>query len=237
MQMSCDQDTHRQPALDSIDTAYDHFKSLQTNCSEHYETLRKYARQCCSVTELGSGDMIATWPLLRGLSESESSRTATSQSKWMTCVDIKPSSPTFETLAGIARASAGIKLSFIQGDSLKLKIRETDMMLIDTLHCYAQLKKELVKHAPNVKRYIAILNTDVYGETSELVREFYHYDIDSVCERLKCSHSDACAGVKRAIQEFVSPDPDAASSSAPWMISETRDNNNGLVILERRRQQ
>jgi hypothetical protein len=206
----------------TIQEVYDHYANTPSNCNEHFETLRKYASKCKSVIELGCSDMITTWAMAKGLSDGTGSASAT----WLTCVDIRAAPQNFDKAAAIAKSSGNVKMKFIQGDALKIKLPHTDMLLIDTFHSYPQLKKELEKHSSIVNKYIAILNTEVDADTSELVRMFFCYNIDEVCDHLKCTHEEVCKGLKPAIDEFL-------ENQTTWVKVEQHTNNNGLVILER----
>lgn len=210
------------PRIDTLDAGYAHLSATATNCNEHFETLREYAARCKSATELGCSEMLTCWALAKGLSQNGGTGAS------LTCVDAKPAPAGFDNVASLVQSSGGVKMKFVQGDCLKLKLPQTDMLLIDTFHTYPQLKKELERHSGNVGRYIAILNTEVDGQTSELVRLFYMYDIDETCARLGgCSHKDICKGLMPAIREFVQ------DSKGAWGIARQFANNNGLVILER----
>ena len=56
---------------------------------------------------------------------------------------------------------------YIEANVLETEIDETDLLFIDTWHCYDQLYAELTKHAPKVKKYIAFHDTQTYGTRSE----------------------------------------------------------------------
>ena len=118
-------------------------------------------------------------------------------------------------------------MKFVRGNSLDLKLRKTDMLLIDTFHACPQLQRELLRHEASVDKFIAILNTSVDGELSELVRMFYHYDIDKVCAQLNTTHKEVCKGLRPAIDAFLQ------AQRGVWEIAEDHANNNGLVVLSR----
>jgi hypothetical protein len=210
-------------SISSIDTGYTHFSTTPGNMHEHFPLLSQYTEQCSHVTELGSGELTSCWALLHGLKRSK-----VSAKKELVCVDIKPAHESFDKVSAIS-SEGGVKMKFIRGNSLDVKMRKTDMLLIDTFHAYPQLKKELAKHEGVVDKYIAILNTAVDGEMSELVRMFYYYDIDAVCADLRCTHKEVCLGLRPAIDEFL------LGSAGEWEIAEDLANNNGLIILKRKK--
>ncbi len=95
-------------------------------------------------------------------------------------------------------------------DVLETEIDETDLLFIDTWHCYDQLYAELTKHAPKVKKYIAFHDTQTYGTRSE---EFMG--------RVGSN------GLLPAIIHYMIDNPDV------WRFKTHRTNNNGLTVIER----
>jgi hypothetical protein len=207
--------------IDSIDSGYNAFLDKPSNVNEHFPALKIYAQQCAKVAQFGCSDMLSCWPLLHGMSKSGES----SGERKLVCFDKGGEPEGFQNLKKMSRI-AGVKLYFIQQDTLKLDLQPVDMLLIDTFHTYVQLKRELERHHDNVQKYIAILNTSIDDETSELVRMFYFYDIDAICKDLSCSHADVCKGLAPAINEFIAEHP-------TWKIHKSFANNNGLVVLQR----
>jgi hypothetical protein len=208
-------------SISSIETGYTHFCTTPGNMHEHIPVLSRYAARCSHATDLGSGELTSCWALLHGLKHS-----ASSNKKELVCVDTKLVHDSFDRVASIA-SQDGVKMSYIKGNSLEIKLKKTDMLLIDTFHAYPQLKKELARHESNVDKYIAILNTTVDGEMSELVRMFYYYDIDAICTDLRCTHKEVCMGLRPAIDEFL--------QNGRWIMVEDLSNNNGLIVLERKK--
>jgi hypothetical protein len=207
--------------IDSLGKAYDHFRDTASSVNEHFETIRKYASRCKHITELGCSDMITCWPLAKGLTDNGANVCS------LTCVDLKPAPDAFENVSSLIKR-AGVKVKFVQGDSLKLRLQPVDLLYIDTFHCYPQLKRELEKHHGSVSKYIIVPNVKVDGQQSEVVRLFFAHDIDEACARLgNVSHEDICRGLMPAIEEFVGAHKDT------WRIAELAENNNGLAVLER----
>lgn len=69
-----------------------------------------------------------------------------------------------------------IDFEFIVGDSINPKItHEVDMLHIDSLHKPEHLMKELIIHAPKVKKYIAFHDTANYKNTSGLLVALARY--------------------------------------------------------------
>ena len=95
-------------------------------------------------------------------------------------------------------------------NALEVEIDETDLLFIDTWHCYEQLRLELRRHASKVKKYIAFHDTQTYGTRSE---EFMG--------RVGSN------GLLPAIIHFLIDTPNE------WKFKIHRTNNNGLTVLER----
>jgi hypothetical protein len=95
------------------------------------------------------------------------------------------------------------------------EIEETDFLFIDTLHAYAQLKKELEMHALKAKKFIAFHDTVSYGERDE----------DNYTGVIQKKHEKQ--GLNAAINEFLESNPQ-------WSIEEVFTNNNGLTVLKRK---
>ncbi len=91
-------------------------------------------------------------------------------------------------------------------DTARRAIELTDLLAIDSIHTYAQLRAELFLNVSNVRKTIIIHDTVTYGETGE----------------------DGSPGLCRAIDEFLSANPN-------WIVTERLSNNNGLTVLSRRR--
>lgn len=88
-------------------------------------------------------------------------------------------------------------------------IEPTDLLFIDTLHVYDQLKKELDRHAACVRQFIIMHDTTTFGEIGE--------PIDG---------SPNARGLWPAIEEFL-------ESHCDWQLRERFTNNNGLTVLSR----
>ena len=97
-------------------------------------------------------------------------------------------------------------------------IEPTDMLFIDTLHVYGQLKKELELHAPNVNKYIIFHDTTTFADVDEV-----YYYTSSELDILDKSY----IGLWPAIEEFL-------NSNTEWEIAERLTNNNGLTILQKK---
>ena len=104
----------------------------------------------------------------------------------------------------------GKDAEYIEANVLDVELEETDLLFIDTWHCYEQLRLELRRHASKVKKYIAFHDTQTYGTRSE---EFMG--------RVGSN------GLLPAIIHFLIDTPNE------WQFKIHRTNNNGLTVLER----
>jgi hypothetical protein len=100
----------------------------------------------------------------------------------------------------------GKNAQYIKADVLDIEIDETDLLFIDTLHTYNQLKKELTLHGNQAKKYIAFHDTYTFGLTGE----------DQVDKK----------GLLTAVIEFVIANPH-------WRFKTHTTINNGMTVLER----
>lgn len=160
-----------------------------TDIHEHLPVLSKLTEECSHVTELGVGWAQSTRAFLRH--------------------NIEMHSYEFDPLPGVmdyfvAARKAGRDVKFHVADTRKIEIQPTDMMLVDSLHIYEQVKEELRLHADKVKKYIVFHDTTSF----EFEGEF------------------GGRGIWPAIQEFIDSHPE-------WRLIDRRYNNNGLTILKR----
>lgn len=186
------------------------FESLcktTSDINEHLSTLKKYAEQCETVTELGVRYAVSTWSFIEA------------KPKKLRCYDLDSNS--YMPSDAIIRESCleyNIDYDFIAGDSLVLDIDNTDMLFIDTLHTYNQLILELNKHSKNVNKWIILHDTVSFGTHDEGI-----YPHASELIKSKIPNK---TGLINAVKEFVDKNPE-------WVVKEVFYNNNGLTVLEK----
>lgn len=100
----------------------------------------------------------------------------------------------------------GKNVQYIKADVLNIEINETDLLFIDTLHTYEQLKQELKLHGNKALKYLAFHDTYTFG--------------------LKDEVSNGNKGLLTAIIEFMIENPH-------WKFKIHKTNNNGFTVLER----
>lgn len=183
--------------------AFELVAKAPSDINEHMPTLRRLASECQHVTEMGMRGGLSTLALLAA------------QPKTLVSWDINPQavmSPQAATLLALAG-----KTSFQPrcGNTLEIApIEPTDMLFIDTLHTFEQLKAELWRHVfPDhftgkclcrVKKYIVFHDTSTFGYTGE---------------------DGKFPGLLTAIEWFQ------REAMPIWGVVEKYENNNGLLVL------
>ena len=165
---------------------------IHSDIHQHLPTLKKYAEDCNHITEFGVRGIVSTYALLMGIPNK------------MVSYDIDFVDMDF--IKNMVKENTDFK--FIQGDSTNIEIEETDLLFIDTLHTFNQLKTELFLHSPKVKKYIILHDTTSYEWEGE--------KINGVSQK----------GLWPAVEDFL-------NLNSNWFILERFGNNNGLTILKR----
>jgi hypothetical protein len=162
-----------------------------TDMWEHMVTLLEYAERCHRVVEFGVYDCTSTWALLAG------------RPSWMRSYDIirRPEVDQVERAA----EGSGTDFKFILASTTDVKIEPTDLLFIDTLHTYMQLRMELALHAGKVSRYILMHDTTTFGEVDQF---------------------GGTPGLWEAVREHLEARPE-------WKIRDRFTNCHGLTVLER----
>lgn len=186
---------------------------------EHMPFLRELSRSCASICEMGVRRCVSSWAFLLGLAES------CAQEKKLLCVDIVPAD--ISELKALGRSlipSVGVTMTV--ADSRKVILpQDCDLLFLDTLHVYGQLKAELWAHRARVRRYIVLHDTEVDGTTGEVIR--MGWDARKMSQETGISEADITRGLRPAVDEFLSDFPD-------WILHKHFTNNNGLTVLVRR---
>lgn len=179
--------------------------------SEHLRTLARVAEGCEHVTEMGVRWVCSSWGLLLG------------RPKRLTSYDVNPVNP--EMLAELARIAGnqGTEFRFVQANVLNLSIEPTDVLFIDTLHSYRQLKTELYLHADMAKKHIVLHDTVTFGSHDEgsVDLSVLPRPLAELIGALPDRH-----GLMAAVDEFL-------SVHSEWRVAEQHFHNNGLMVLTR----
>lgn len=186
---------------------------------EHLPFLRALSRSCTSICEIGVRRCVSSWAFLLGLAENRSS------AKELLCVDIAPAD--ISELAGLGRKLVPpVGVTMTVADSRKLILpRAFDLLFIDTLHVYGQLKAELWAHQGQARRFIVLHDTEVDGEQGEVVR--MGWDPRKLAQETGMTEAEITRGLRPAVDEFLLAFPQ-------WRLERHFANNNGLTVLARR---
>jgi hypothetical protein len=186
---------------------------------EHLPYLRELAQNCESICEMGVRRCVSSWAFLLGLAESPR------PDKALFCVDIQPAElhPLIHLGAALLPA---VQASMTVADSRSFHLpREVDLLFIDTLHVYGQLKQELSAHQARVRSFLCLHDTETDGEEGEVVR--MGWDVQQMATETGLTPRDLRRGLRPAIQEFLEAFPQ-------WQRYRHFPNNNGLTVLRRR---
>ena len=211
----------------SIEEKYRLACQTPSDIFEHLPTLRRYAEQCETVTELGVRGIVSTWAFLAGLLQSrvqnrgpqsrvqspESTVRSLESGARLVSVDMfhpRAAGGDLDEAIGLAKAE-GIGFVFLLGNDLEIELPATDLLFIDTWHVYEQLKKELELHASKAKEFIILHDTETFGLTGE---------------------TPGHRGLRPAVDEFLGGA--YGTDGIHWKVREHFTNCNGLTVLERR---
>jgi hypothetical protein len=141
-----------------ITKKYETIKQTPSDINEHLDTLRRYAEECETIIELGTGQTISTWAFL-----------ISKPKKFITVDIVHPSTRgiDFQEIENEAK-NLNINFEFILSDSRKVDLPEHDLLFIDTLHNYSVLKEELLTHHNKTKKYIIFHDTISFGNKDEM---------------------------------------------------------------------
>lgn len=180
--------------MNALKHTYELKCSIPSDINEHLPTLKKYAEECEHIIEMGVRWVVSTYALLMG------------KPKKMISYDINPIG--FNDISEMVKDDTNFE--FRVANTLDLEIEETDLLFIDTLHNYNQLKGELTLHGNKSRKYIIFHDTTTF----EWIGESYEDKVDEI-------------GLWPAIEEFL-------EENQNWKLHERFTNNNGLTILKRK---
>jgi len=206
-------------ALWNIARRYKKESKEKSDINEHLPILRELSRSCASICEIGVRRCVSSWAFLQGLAESKASK------KKLLCIDINPAD-----ISDLERWGGNlippVRTKLVVADSRKIVLpHEFDLLFIDTLHVYGQLKAELWAHEKRIRRFIVLHDTEIDGDQGEVLR--MGWDARKMAQDTGMKEEELLQGLGRAIQEFLSTFPD-------WVQQSHFANNNGLTVLARR---
>jgi hypothetical protein len=171
----------------TLDEIYYEKCRTRSDINEHLPVLRDYGDKVDHITEMGVRGIVSTYALLA------------SRPKKMISYDI-----VYVDTSHIHQLAPATEYSFIVGDTRQISIEPTELLFIDTLHNYDQLKTELALHSPKTSKFIILHDTETFGIRGET----------------------ESAGLLRAIDEFL-------EINIAWVNDLRLKNNNGLTILKK----
>ena len=189
------------PAFDFAENergfAFHDNKPGYSDISAHLPLLEYLASKCSHVTEFGTRDGFSTCAFMSGLQKNQGK---------LVSFDINMPSfiHEFKNMEGLPCSWEFRQRSTVDED---LNIEETDLLFVDSLHTYEQVRDELRLHAARVKKFIVFHDTYSHGEFSRDVQ--------------------GQEGILRAVDEFV-------ESSSEWEQVYKVDFNHGLIVLEKK---
>lgn len=187
--------------MELINQIYGSKCHIPSDIHEHLPVLKKYSEECDIVVEMGVRSIVSTWAFLAAKPKKLISLDIIHP---MDYINHDPDGCNLDLVKELADKNE-IDFTFILGDSLKVTPIECDLLFIDTLHDYDQLKGELDLHSSSCRKYIILHDTTHFAERGE---------------------TPGKEGIWRAVEEFI-------QSNKDWVILERLVNNNGLTILKK----
>lgn len=177
-----------------------------TAIAAHLPRLRALAEGCQIAVEFGVKRGASAVALLLG-------------AEWVISVDLveTPEARALERLTDV-------HWEYRIADSRTTPIPSCDLLFLDSLHTYAQVRDELAAHARYVKHWLVFHDVTTFGEVAalgETGRQAWTYQPGQ-------SVPDSCRGIRPAIDELMIQDPS-------WCIAARYTDSHGLLVLERRR--
>lgn len=194
------------PTPEGIERRFKEACETPSDINEHLPLLRQLASECEHVTEMG-------------MREANASTVAFLAAQPLTFVswDINPFAVVSQQVVDLLVDNMSGRTRFQPrvGDTLEIKIEQTDLLFIDTLHTASQLWRELVRHADpkrdTVRKYLVLHDTAETGFGWK----------DEV---------GGGPGLRPAIRQFQKH-----HAFPLWRLIEDRQNNNGLAVLRHAR--
>jgi len=190
----------------SLHTFVSSLISNPSDINEHIPTLIRYSKDCQHITEMGVRGIISTWAFL------------VAKPQKLISIDIQDPKVFGGNIDLVYQCASDLNVDFQfkLENTLNMNIENTDLLFIDTWHCYRQLKAELNLHHINVNKYIILHDTNTYAHQDEKSYEIWG-------DNWKAHEN---GGLWNAVKEFI-------ADNKNWEIYEKFANNNGLTVLKR----
>jgi hypothetical protein len=186
--------------MELINQIYQNKCYTPSDINEHLPVLKRYAEECDIVVEMGVRSIVSTWAFLSARPKKLISLDIVHPGEY---INHDPEGCDLDLVKKLSDEN-GRDFTFILGDRLKGSPIVCDLLFIDTLHDYDQLKGELEIYASSCRKYIILHDTTHFAEEGE---------------------TKGKAGIWGAIVEFL-------EKNKEWEIKERLTNNNGMTILK-----
>jgi len=181
----------------------------QSDINLHIPAIIDLAKECDTITEMGVRGIVSTWAWLAGNPKNGLiSYDLVNPSNWGGKIE-----DVYETAEAY-----GIPFKFIETNVLEIEIEETDLLFIDTWHCYDQLKLELEIHSDKAKKYICFHDTTTYAHIPETLEAVPSFKGTLTPNK----------GLWDAVQEFLDENPEI------WELKKRYEFNNGFTVIKRK---
>lgn len=189
----------------TLEGFYEWSRSQPTAMGPHMERLRALANGLDLAVEFGVKRASSSVALLLG-------------AKRVISYDIKDT-PYAQHLKSIA----GDRWDYRLQDSRKATIPDCDLLMVDSLHTYAQVKAELEAHAGKARRFLVFHDVLTFGVIGANGETGAHSWQQRPCQSVPLEH----LGIRPAIDALMIRDPS-------WCIVASYTDSHGLLVLERR---
>ena len=201
-----------------IKNRFTHICNSYSDIHEHLPTLYNYAKECNSIIECGVRGCVSSWAFVLGLIDNKNNL-----SKKIILNDIEVCD--IDDLLCNTKNIYNLQVEYKWCSDLDLEVDgNVDLVFIDTLHVYGQLKRELEKFSKITNKYIIMHDTtvdEIYGECIRL-----NLNIEKMSKITNYTHDELTKGLKPALDEFLLNNND-------WVIHDIFINNNGLTVLKK----
>lgn len=174
-----------------FETEYERAKKTPSDINQNVHILYELAKECKTVVELGVRTGVSTRAFLNSDVD-------------LLSIDIVKNDQVQQLFDKAKSHNKNVR--YIIDNVLNIEINEVDMIFIDTLHTYNQLKQELKLHGNKSKKYLVFHDTYTFGLIGE----------DGIDKK----------GLLTAIIEFMIDNPH-------WKFKTFKTINNGMTVLER----
>lgn len=187
----------------NLEILYRMKRATPESINEHMDTLRKYAEQSDHIVEFGVMHGFSTIAFLAGRPKELHSYDILRQ------VEI-------DQIEFVA-AGEGLNFTFHLQSSLEAQFESTDLLFLDSLHNYEQVRDELALHGHKAKKFLIFHDTIAFAYMDQIATHLPahpHYSL---------GHKK---GIGPAIEEYMTAHPE-------WQIIEHHYHQSGLTVYKR----